>query len=84
MLLINTVLRKHSCHINELSKSSNRKSFIKRFHLIVSNFSQLLFLLVIVKLLFVNNKIEGSLSTSKSQLKHERNGRCKYQSFIII
>ena len=75
------MLRKYFCHQNVLSKSSSRKSFIKRLHLILSHFFKLSFVVVILILLFLNNKVEGSLSTSKSQLKHERNGRCKYQSF---
>ena len=74
------MLRKYLCHKNVLFKSSNRESFIKRFSSILSNFFQFSFVVVILILLFVNNKTEGSLSTSKSQLKHERNGRCKFQS----
>ena len=79
MQLANKEMRYNSCHKSVISRSLCRKSIfnqILRFSLFIYQIS----ILVILFLnLFTNHKVEGSLSTSKSQLKHERNGKCKYQ-----
>ena len=40
--------------------------------------SRTLFTVMILLYFHVQLHVQGSISTSKSQLKHERNGRCKW------
>ena len=84
MQLLNKEMRYNSCHKCVKSRSVYRKSIfnqIVRFSLLIYQMS----ILVILFLnLFSNHKVEGSLSTSKSQLKHERNGKCKYQITLTV
>ena len=84
MQLLNKEMRYNSCHKCVKSRSVYRKSIfnqIVRYSLLIYQMS----ILVILFLnLFSNHKVEGSLSTSKSQLKHERNGKCKYQITLTV
>ena len=84
MQLLNKEMRYISYHKCVISRSLDRKSIfnqILQFSLLILQIS---ILVILFSNMFTNHKVEGSLSTSKSQLKHERNGKCKYQITLTV
>ena len=75
----NKEMRNNLCHKSFITRSTNKTSIFTQILRVSFSIHQISIFVILFLILHINNKVEGSLSTSKSQLKHERNGKCKYQ-----
>ena len=66
------------CHIYTINKFLNEKKYFRQSSRCISLVYPISFLMILLLSLHLYDTAEGALSTSKSQLKHERNGKCKY------
>ena len=77
MWLLSMIMRQNLCTPNASSRQLNRELSIRRFPFRSAIIHFISFTVIVILHLCINHNVQASFSTSKSQLKHERNGRCK-------